>query len=184
MTPPVFELTEPILLVVNDADDDLWQLIGSSDPGTEDAKLGHLYHAVDEDPTLVDVLDLEPGEEAERDRVGGPVDAPDVMNDLFDLAARQLAADARSAPGRMRAPLVRRRARGALPHDRRAARAGQRTVPRPVFDYADGAAWDEVTARAQPRRVRERHAAPARVRGRLARSRCRRPCSGARSRCR
>ena len=72
MTPPVFELTEPILLVVNDADDDLWQLIGSSDPATEEAKLGHLYHAVDEDRTLVDVLDLEPGEEAERDRVGGP----------------------------------------------------------------------------------------------------------------
>ena len=59
-TREVFEREEPVLLVVNDADDDLWQLIGSSDAGP-DGKLGHLYHAVDEDPTLIDVLDLEPG---------------------------------------------------------------------------------------------------------------------------
>jgi hypothetical protein len=70
-TAPVFELAEPILLVVNDADGDLWQLIGSSDAAAEGAKLGHLYHHVDEDPTLIDVLDLEPGLQAERDRVGG-----------------------------------------------------------------------------------------------------------------
>jgi hypothetical protein len=69
-TVPVFELEEPILLVVNDDDDDLWQLIGSSDAGSE-AKLGHLWHAVDEDPTLVDVLDLDPGHSATRERVGG-----------------------------------------------------------------------------------------------------------------
>jgi hypothetical protein len=70
-TPQVFELEEPILLVVNDDDDDLWQLIGTTGVG-EDAKLGHLYHAVDEDPTLVEILDLEPGEEAVRERRGGP----------------------------------------------------------------------------------------------------------------
>ena len=35
MTAPVFELTEPVLFVVNDADDDLWQLIGSSDVAAE-----------------------------------------------------------------------------------------------------------------------------------------------------
>jgi hypothetical protein len=69
-TVQVFELQEPVLLVVNDADDDLWQLIGASDAGSE-AKAGHLYHAVDSDPTLIDVLDLEPGHSATRERVGG-----------------------------------------------------------------------------------------------------------------
>ena len=67
----MFELEEPILLVVNDDDDDLWQLIGDH-RWRPDAKVGHLFHAIDEDPTLLDVLDLEPGEEAERERRGGP----------------------------------------------------------------------------------------------------------------
>ena len=72
-TAEVFDLSEPVLLVTNDSDDELWQLIGESDPGDiDDAKLSHLYHAVDEDPTLLDVLDLEPGQQAERERVGGP----------------------------------------------------------------------------------------------------------------
>ena len=70
-TEQVFELEEPILLVVNDDDDELWQLIGSSDAGP-DGKLAHLFHAIDEDPTLLEVLDLEPGEEAVRERRGGP----------------------------------------------------------------------------------------------------------------
>jgi hypothetical protein len=69
-TAEVFEKKEPVLLVVNDADDDLWQLIGTSDAGP-DGKIGHLYHSVDEDPTLMDVLDLEPGESATRETVGG-----------------------------------------------------------------------------------------------------------------
>jgi hypothetical protein len=66
-TPQVFEQSEPILLVAND--DGLWQLIGTSD-ATEDYRVGHLYHAVDEDRTLLDVLDLEPGQSASR-RPGG-----------------------------------------------------------------------------------------------------------------
>lgn len=70
-TAGVFEMKEPIVLVVNDDDDDLWQLIGTSDAGP-DAKIGHLYHAVDEDQTLIDVLDLEPGYSATRQTVGGP----------------------------------------------------------------------------------------------------------------
>ena len=69
-TRQVFDRDEPVLLVVNDADDELWQLIGTSDAGP-DGLIGHLYHAVDEDPTLADVLDLEPGEQAVRARVGG-----------------------------------------------------------------------------------------------------------------
>ena len=68
------------------------------------------------------------------------------MNDLFDLAARQLAADARSAPGRI-ARYWSDDARAARCRTIAELRAlARRTVPRPVFDYADGAAWDEVTA--------------------------------------
>jgi hypothetical protein len=71
LTPQVFDRSEPILLVVNDEDDELWQLIGASDAG-EDGSIGHLWHAVDEDPTLVDVLDLEPGHAATRAGPGAP----------------------------------------------------------------------------------------------------------------
>jgi hypothetical protein len=70
-TAEVFERREPVLLVVNDADDDLWQLIGTSD-ARSDGKIGHLWHALDEDSTLIDVADLEPGESAVRERVGQP----------------------------------------------------------------------------------------------------------------
>ncbi|MBA2240725.1 MAG: hypothetical protein H0W09_05715 [Solirubrobacterales bacterium] len=70
-TPQVFDLQEPVLLVINDADDHLWQLIGTSDAGPN-GRIGHLWNAVDEDPTLSEVLDLVPGEQALRDRVGGP----------------------------------------------------------------------------------------------------------------
>jgi hypothetical protein len=69
-TAEVFAREEPILLVVNDDDDELWQLIGASDAGP-DGRIGHLHHAVDEDQTLLDVLDLDPGEEALRHAVGG-----------------------------------------------------------------------------------------------------------------
>jgi hypothetical protein len=69
-TPEVFELSEPVLLVSHEEDDGVWQLIGETDAHGEPV-IGHLYHAVDEDPTLLDILDLEPGERAERDRVGG-----------------------------------------------------------------------------------------------------------------
>ena len=71
-TRQVIECTEPVLLVINDDDDDeLWQLIGSSD-AAQDGAIGHLHHAVDEDPTLAAVLDLEPGEHAVRAGVGAP----------------------------------------------------------------------------------------------------------------
>lgn len=70
-TRQVLDLDEPVLLVINDDDDELWQLIGVSDAGT-DAAIVHLHHAVDEDPTLAEVLDLEPGESAVRTGVGAP----------------------------------------------------------------------------------------------------------------
>jgi hypothetical protein len=69
-TAQVFQREEPVLLVHNDADDELWQLIGSSDAGP-DGKIGHLHHALDEDPTLIEVLDLPEGYSAIRERVGG-----------------------------------------------------------------------------------------------------------------
>lgn len=68
----VFERREPALLVTHEADDGLWQLIGATDADSRTGRLGHLHHAVDEDRTLLDVLDLEPGHRAERTRVGGP----------------------------------------------------------------------------------------------------------------
>ena len=67
----MFERDEPILLVAHDDDDALWQLIGSTD-AADKGEIGHLHHAIDEDQTLLDVLDLQPGEEAERSAVGEP----------------------------------------------------------------------------------------------------------------
>ncbi|HYI20825.1 MAG TPA: hypothetical protein VD836_19060 [Solirubrobacteraceae bacterium] len=72
VTTPVFEQREPVLWVINDHDDPLWQLIGSTGAEDDQGHLGHLWHAIDEDPSLVDVLDLRSGEEAWRDRAGGP----------------------------------------------------------------------------------------------------------------
>ena len=72
-TTPVFERHEPVLFVVSDADDWRWQLIGSTGVAEDDpGHLGHLWHAIDEDPSLLDILDLRKGEEAWRDEPGGP----------------------------------------------------------------------------------------------------------------
>lgn len=70
-TPEIFTGKEPVLLVSNDDDDELWQLIGTADGGP-DGRIAQLHHAVDEDPTLVDVLDLNPGQQATRSGVGLP----------------------------------------------------------------------------------------------------------------
>ena len=71
-TREVFERREPVLYVSHDADDGSWQLIGASDADAGTGKIGHLHHAVDEDPSLVDVLDLPPGSSATRADVGSP----------------------------------------------------------------------------------------------------------------
>lgn len=71
-TVEIFEHREPVLLVGHDAQDGVWQLIGASDADGSTGRVRHLYHAVDEDPSLVDVLDLPPGHSAQRDRVGAP----------------------------------------------------------------------------------------------------------------
>ncbi len=71
-TPEVFERREPVLRVTNDADE-FWRLIGRTAAGDEGG-IRHLHHAIDEDPTLIDVLDLPPGHSATRTRVGGAWD--------------------------------------------------------------------------------------------------------------
>jgi len=68
-TAEVFDLQEPVLLVAHD-DDELWQLVGRSDAG-DNGKISHLHHAVDQDPTLIDVLDLGSGHRATRTSVTG-----------------------------------------------------------------------------------------------------------------
>ena len=50
----------------------MWQLIGMSDADGGTGKIGHLHHAVDEDQSLIDVLDLPAGGSAERDGPGKP----------------------------------------------------------------------------------------------------------------
>ncbi|MET9318056.1 hypothetical protein ABZX12_40065 [Kribbella sp. NPDC003505] len=78
-TAQVFEMQEPVLLIAHEADDELWQLIGTTDAGN-DAKIGHLSHTIDEDQTLLEVLNLSPGESASRQHPGAPwtrhTDAP------------------------------------------------------------------------------------------------------------
>lgn len=65
-TGEVFDRKEPILYVGHDADDGIWQLIGASDADPATGRLSHLHHAVEHDLTLLDVLDLEPGDRAYR----------------------------------------------------------------------------------------------------------------------
>jgi hypothetical protein len=71
-TGEVFEQREPVLLVSHDVDDGMWQLIGCSDADPARGKIGHLHHAVDEDRTLIDVLDLALGSDAVRTGRGSP----------------------------------------------------------------------------------------------------------------
>lgn len=71
-TVEVFERHEPVLLVRHDADDGVWQLIGTSGADVGTAKVGHLHHAIDEDPSLIDILDLPPGGTATRTDAGTP----------------------------------------------------------------------------------------------------------------
>ena len=68
------------------------------------------------------------------------------MNEFLRILTRQLAADVRGLPSTTR---------GRLTDEGRVARCGniadlralaRRRVPRVVFDYVDGAAWDEVTS--------------------------------------
>jgi hypothetical protein len=71
-THEVFERREPILSVSHDAGDGVWQLIGASGADAATGKVGHLHHAIDEDPSLLGVLDLPAGRTAVRAGAGKP----------------------------------------------------------------------------------------------------------------
>ncbi|WP_306361425.1 hypothetical protein [Nocardia sp. CC227C] len=70
----VFEKQEPILSVSHH-DDGIWQLIGPTD-ARDQGRIGHLHHAIDEDPALIDVLDLEKGFRSTRPAPGSPWTPP------------------------------------------------------------------------------------------------------------
>jgi hypothetical protein len=64
-TRPVVEGGEDVRHVIRD-DDGEWQLLCGTVPADE-PQVFHLHHALDRDQTLLDVLDLEPGERADRE---------------------------------------------------------------------------------------------------------------------
>jgi hypothetical protein len=69
-TPEVLENDEPVLRLQHD-DDGIWQAIGSTSAGTTGGVV-HLSHLVDDDPSLVSVLDLAPGQAAWRPGASSP----------------------------------------------------------------------------------------------------------------
>jgi DNA-binding transcriptional LysR family regulator len=69
-TPEVLDKAEPVLLLQHD-EDGIWQAIGSTSAGTTGGVV-HLWHLVEEDLTLVPVLDLAPGEAASRHNASSP----------------------------------------------------------------------------------------------------------------
>jgi hypothetical protein len=71
-TQPVVEGSEDVRHVVRDADGD-WQLL-CGPVEADDPKVFHLHHALDRDRTLLDVLDLEPGQRADREARDRPWD--------------------------------------------------------------------------------------------------------------
>lgn len=66
-TAPIVDGTAPVRHVVRDADAD-WQLLcGTVDPNERgNGQILHLFHALDRDKSLIDVLDLEAGDTADR----------------------------------------------------------------------------------------------------------------------
>jgi hypothetical protein len=71
-TAPVLTGEEPALFVACDADSGVWHPIGASKATMDNGRVGLLTDLVDTDPTLVAVLDLEPGECAMREQAGDP----------------------------------------------------------------------------------------------------------------
>jgi hypothetical protein len=68
-TPPVVDGTEPVRHVARAEDDGAWQLLCGT-VEADDPQVFHLHHAIDRDQSLLGVLDLKPGESAERKRFG------------------------------------------------------------------------------------------------------------------
>src|SRR5829696_9585938 len=63
-TAEVVARREPGVLVGHDADGGIGQLIDTTGADGRTGKIEHLHHAVDENPTLIDVLDPPPGSSA------------------------------------------------------------------------------------------------------------------------
>lgn len=71
VTEPIAQREQPVRHVIRDDDGD-WQLLcGTDDPGDDLVPL-HLYHSLDRDQTLLELLDLEPGHRADRSAAGEP----------------------------------------------------------------------------------------------------------------
>jgi len=66
----VLEGVEPILVVCHDEDDHGWQFLGASDANVDDARIVSLEEIVAMDRTVLEVADLRPGWQAERDAPG------------------------------------------------------------------------------------------------------------------
>ena len=68
---PVAKRTEPVQIVARDDDERAdWQLLCDTVPA-DDPQVYHLFHALDRDQSLLEVLDLEPGQRAERRKLRG-----------------------------------------------------------------------------------------------------------------
>ncbi len=65
VTPAVLEDPTRTRRILRDADGD-WQLFDTVEGDPREAHLLHLFHVLDADRSLLDVLDLEDGEAAER----------------------------------------------------------------------------------------------------------------------
>jgi hypothetical protein len=71
VTAPVADRIQPVRHVVRD-DDGEWQLHCGTTADDDVPALIHLFHFLDDDPSLLEVLDLEHGERADRDEPGRP----------------------------------------------------------------------------------------------------------------
>jgi hypothetical protein len=67
----ILDGSEPILLVAHDGDDHCWQFIGISGASVADGRIVCLEDIVRLDPTVLEVADLPPGWQADREAVGG-----------------------------------------------------------------------------------------------------------------
>ena len=68
-TQPVVDGSAPVKVVARAPDEDAdWQFLCGTVP-PEDPQLMHLHHLLERDPSLLAVLDLEPGQSAERRRL-------------------------------------------------------------------------------------------------------------------
>ena len=68
-TAPVVERAEPVRHVIRH-EDGAWRLLCGTTAEDAEPLLLHLFHALDEDQTLLDVIDLEPGRRADRNDPG------------------------------------------------------------------------------------------------------------------